>query len=170
MSWRAFLVVFLLPAVVLAQQPSATVPSPDRHPPVEAIPPGDDKIVPLDKGEEAPFGGQLFDPATAIRWGNWLQQYKYRLVWDVELEQQVCGEEKTYRDNLLTIEKERAEKTETALQEALMRSEKARAQAEEDARNPPWYSTMEFGVVVGAVATAAVFALAVWAVDAGTGE
>ena len=172
MSWRAFLVVFLLPAVVLAQQPpaSATVPSPDAHPPVEAIPPGPDKIVPLGKGEKAPFGGQLFDPTTAIRWGNWLQQYKYRLVWDVELEQKVCIEEKTYRDSLLVIEKDRAKKTEDSFREALMRSEKARVKAEEALMNPPWYTTVEFGMVVGVVVTVGVVALAVWAVDAGTGE
>jgi hypothetical protein len=173
MNWRAFLLVFLLPLTALAQQPppDATVPSPDAaHPPVESIPPGTDKIVPLAKGEEAPFGGQLFDPSTAIRWGNWLMQYKYRLVWDVELEQKVCTEEKTYRDNLLTIEKERAQKVETSLRVALRSSEKERLEAEEAARNPPWYSTMEFGMVMGAVVTAGVVALAVWAVDAGTGE
>ncbi len=164
MNWRAFLIVFLLPMAALAQ------PSPDAHPPVEAIPPGPDRIVSLTRGQEAPFGGQLFDPSTAIRWGNWLMQYKYRLTWDVELEQKVCTEEKTYKDSLLIIEKERSQKVETSLREALRSSEKERLEAEEAARNPSWYSTMGFGVVVGVVATAAVFALAVWAVEAGTGD
>ena len=168
MNWKAFLIVLLLPAVVLAQQPAPT--SSVSHPPVETIPPGDDKIATLRKGEDAPYDGQLFSVDTSIRWANWLQQYKYRLIWDVELEQKICGEEKGYRDSLLTIEKERAEKVEVSLREALRRSEQERLEAEEAARNPAWYSTMEFGVVVGAVSTAAVFALAVWAVDAGTGD
>lgn len=175
MSWRAFIVVFLLPAVVLAQQPPAapqppatsTVPSPDRkHPPVEAIPPGEDQITPLKKGEPAPYSGQLFGVDTAIRWGNWLQQYRYRLVWDVELEQSICAEEKTYKDSLLSIEKQRAEKVEVSLRTALRESEKERLEAEEAARNPPWYSTMEFGVVVGAVAAVGVMAVAIWALEA----
>jgi hypothetical protein len=177
MNWRLFFIslvfLFLLPVGGDAQQPppDATVPSPDAsHPPVEAIPLGEDKIVSLSAGQEAPFGGQLFDPSTAIRWGNWLMQYKYRLVWDVELEQKVCTEEKTYRDSLLVIEKDRAEKVETSLRTALRESEKERLEAEEAARNPPWYSTMEFGMVMGAVVTAGVVALAVWAVDAGTGK
>lgn len=166
MSWRAFIIVLLLPAVALAQ-----VPSPEREtPPIQAIPAGEDKIVSLKKGEPAPFDGQLYSPSTALRWAHWLMQYKYRLVWDVELERKVCTEEKTYRDNLLVIEKDRTSKVETSLRTALRESETERLEAEEAARNPPWYSTMEFGMVMGAVVTAGVVALAVWAVDAGTGE
>lgn len=165
MSWKSFLLVFLLPAVVFAQQPP--VPSSDREsPPVEAIPPGDDDIVSLKKGQPAPFDGQLFGSLTALRWANWLQQYKYRLIWDVEKEQSVCTVEKKYRDDLLVAEEERAKKVETDLNERLARSEQARLDAEEEVRNPPWYSTTTFGVVVGVVATAAVFGLAVWAIDA----
>lgn len=171
MSWRAFIIVFLLPAVVLAQQPTvlsaSTAPSPElRHPPVETIPPGEDTITSLKKGDKAPYDGQLFSVDTAIRWGNWLQQYKYRLVWDVELEQGICNEEKVHRDQLLTIEKERAGTVETSLRTALRQSEQERLKAEEAARNPPWYSTMEFGVVVGAVAAVGVMAVAIWALEA----
>lgn len=167
MNWRAFLLVLLLPLLALAQEPAKASPSPDpSHPPVETIPPGEDKIVPLKQGEKAPYDGQLFSVDTSIRWGNWLQQYRYRLIWDVELEKQVCTEEITYRDNLLTIEKDRASKTEESFREALQRSEKARLIAEEAARNPPWYSTVEFGVVVGAVSAVAILAVAVWALEA----
>jgi hypothetical protein len=163
MRWLLLLLV-LLPSVALAQEPIS--PDPPSSPPVEAIPPGDDVIVPLPKGHVAPFGGQLYDPLTALRWANWLQQYKYRLKWDVEKEQKVCTVEKKYRDDLLKAEETRALKVEADLVERLGRSEQARLNAEEEARNPPWYSTTAFGVVIGAVATAAVFGIAVAAIDA----
>ena len=122
--------------------------------------------MPLPKGHVAHFGGQLYSPLTALRWANWLQQYKYRLKWDVDKERSVCLVEKKYRDDLLKAEETRALKVETDLVERLGRSEQARLNAEEEARNPPWYSTTAFGVVIGAVATAAVFGIAVAAIDA----
>lgn len=164
MRWLLLLIVLLLAPVANAQ------PSPDASPPIEAIPPGEDIIVPLLKGYPAPFGGQLYDPLTALRWANWLQQYKYRLIWDVEKEQSICTVEKTYRDELLKAEETRAQKVELDLVGRLERSEQARLVAEEAARNPPWYSTTEFGMVIGMVVTAGVVALAVWAIDAGTGN
>ena len=167
MRWLAFLLVWFLPALALAQ------PSPDPDPapkvvvpPVTAIPAGDDKIVPLAKGDVAPFTGQLYDPLTALRWANWLQQYKYRLQWDVEKQVSVCLIEKTYRDELLAAEEKRAEAVELDLTERLGRSEQARLDAEEEVRNPPWYSTTTFGVIIGAVATGVVFGIAVAAVNA----
>lgn len=164
MNWKALLILVLLPSLVLAQQPA---PRPTvNHPPVESVPPGDDNIAPLKKGQPAPFDGQLFDVDTAIRWGNWLQQYRYRLVWDVELEQKLCVEEKTYRDDLLKIEKERAGKTEEALQKALTTSEQKRLEAEEEVRDPPWYSTPGFGAAVGAAVAVGAMAVAIWALEA----
>lgn len=159
MRWLLLLLV-LFPTTAWAQ------PSPDPSPPVEAIPPGDDVIVSLPKGHVAPFGGQLYEPLTALRWANWLQQYKYRLVWDVEKEQSVCRVEKKYRDDLLEAEEARALKVETDLVIRLGRSEQARLDAEEEIRNPPWYSTVEFGVVLGVVTTSVIFGVAVAAVNA----
>ena len=156
MRWLILLVLWLSPALVMAQpSPEATLP------PIQAIPKGADKIVPLRKGQLAPFTGQLFGPNTALRWANWLQQYKYRLKWDVTAVQQKCAVETTYRDKLLTIEKTRAKRVEKDLTTRLGRSEQARLNAEEELRNPPWYSTTAFGVIIGAVATAAVFGIAV---------
>lgn len=157
MNWKVFIVIFLLPAVVLAQTP-----------PIQTIPPGDDKIEPVHKGQTAPFDGQLFDPLTAMRWGNWLQQYKYRLIWDVSKEQEVCKVEKKYRDDLLKAEEKRATTVEKDLRERLARSEQARLKAEEEARNPAWYNTRTFGVAVGVVATVGIVALSVWAINAST--
>lgn len=161
MRWLLLLVLWLSPALVLAQEPI----SPDPSPPIEAIPAGEDIIVPLSKGHIAPFGGQLYDPLTALRWANWLQQYKYRLEWDVSKEKKICAVEKTYRDDLLKAEEARAQKVEDDLVERLGRSEQARLAAEEEARNPPWYTSWTFGVAVGVVVTAVVFGVAVAAID-----
>jgi hypothetical protein len=137
--------------------------SPD---PIVTIPTGDDHISTLKKGQPAPFDGQLFDTDTAIRWGFWLQQYKYRLGADAKKYQQLCRVEMDFRDKKLAIEQERSEKVEKDLRDRLLRSEKARVAAEEEANDPPWYNTRVFGVIIGVVATAAVFGVAVAAVSA----
>jgi len=155
MNWRAFVAVLLLPATVLAQAP-----------PIQDVPSGPDKIVPLLWGEKAPYTGQLFDQSTALRWGNWLQQYKYRLEWDVKRERQVCSTEMGYRDFLLDVEKKRASNAEKDLVLRLERSEKARLVAEEVARNPLWYNSRDFGVALGVVGTVGIMALSIWALEA----
>jgi hypothetical protein len=45
--------------------------------PLTAVPPGEDQIFVVAKGQPAPVQGQLFDTPTAIRWGNYLQPAKY---------------------------------------------------------------------------------------------
>lgn len=154
MNWKVFVACLLLSSTALAQSQ-----------PVQDIPPGDDRIVPLEEGEEAPFTGQLFDQPTALRWGNWLLQYKHRLKWDVEQEKKVCEVELDYRDRLLQVEKERASKVEKDLMLRLERAEKARLAAEEEARNPSWYNTREFGVVLGVTGTVGIMALSIWALE-----
>ena len=156
MNWRIFVACLLLPATALAQ----------ASPPIQPIPTGDDKIVPVREGEKAPFTGQLFDQPTALRWGNWLLQYKYRLQWDVQKEKSVCLVEVEYRDKVLQIEKDRARAVETDLMERLERAEAARLAAEEEARNPSWYNTREFGVVLGVTGTVGIMALSIWALEA----
>ena len=154
MNLRVLFGLLLLPLCAAAQSP-----------PVQEIPPGEDEIVPVAKGQQAPFAGQLFSPDTALRWANWLQQYKYRLEWDVTREQKLCVEEKNYRDKLLVIEKERSKKVEDDLVERLRKTEQARIDAE-SAAEPAWYSTVEFGIVVGTAITAGAFALSIWALEA----
>lgn len=138
--------------------------------PVEAIPPGDDVIVAIKKGVQAPFDGQLFSSETALRWANWLKQFRARLELDVKRANDVCEVEKGYRDSLLVIERERAASVERDLQDRLKASEAARLRAEEAMRDPAFYKTPEFGVIIGVVATAAVFALSVWAIDSAVAE
>lgn len=152
MNIRVAILVFLSSATCLAQE-------------VTDLPPGDDKIVPLAKEEKAPFSGQLFSPDTALRWGNWLQQYKLRLRVDVQREVEVCKASTSFKDKLLEIEQVRAAKVEKDLLERLQRAETARLAAEEESRSPAWYKTREFGLVLGVVGTAGVLGLSVWAFD-----
>lgn len=154
------LVLVLVAGTAQAQQ----APSPD--PPIQTIPEGEDKIVPLRKGEPAPFGGQLFETDTAIRWGNFLLQYRYRLQWDVDLSEKKAAAEITYRDKLLVVEKDRAAKVEKDLEKRIEKVEAARLKAEERAANPPWYESRTFGMVIGVVTAVAVGAVAVAAIDA----
>ena len=152
MNWKAFIAITLLPVYAAAQTP-----------PISTIPPGDDKIVSVKKTDPAPIDGQLYSTDTAIRWAFWLQQYKYRLKADVEQAQQVCKAETDYRDKALVIENDRNGKVEKDLTDRLIRSEKARLAAEDEARNPPWYRTTGFGVVLGVVTTAGLVSLSIWA-------
>ena len=154
MNWRVFLIIFLLPALALAQSA-----------PIKANPPGEDKIEPIKKGDPAPFSGQLFEPATALRWGNWLQQYQLRLRLDVETEQAICKAQTDYLKDVRAIEKSRNAAVEKDLLTRLKRAEEARLLAEEEARNPAWYNTRTFGVIVGVVSTAAIFSISIYAVD-----
>jgi hypothetical protein len=156
MNWHAFVAVLLLPAVVLAQTP-----------PIEDIPEGDDKITSVKEGQKAPYKGQLFDPPTALRWANWLRQYKLRLKTDVLREQKVCEAKVDYEGKVLTAEKDRNKTIETDLKVRLTRSEKARLEAEEEARNPPWYRTVWFGTALGVVGTLGVTFAVVQVVNTG---
>jgi len=153
MNWRVFLLVFLLPSIVCAQA-------------LPPIPPGEDRIVPLPKGEKAPYSGQLFDQDTALRWANWLQQYKLRLKEEQKMCSKLSSIELRYQSKLLNIEKRRANAIESDLRARLKRSEEARLQAEHEARNPPWYTTRTFGIIVGVVGTAAIFSASIWAFSA----
>lgn len=155
MKHLAFVATFLIPALALAEEP---LPSPA----VVTYPPGEDNIVPVRKGEAAPYAGQLFDDATALRYAMWLQQYKLLYGVDMKAAQDGCkvlvAREGVYR----SIEAERNAKSEKDLRDRLLAAEKSRLEAEEKLRNPSlwkepgfWYGA---GVVTTVVAIAAVAA------------
>ncbi len=129
--------------------------------PLAAIPEGLDRIVPIEAGEAAPFSGQLYDPDTALRWANFLEQYRLRLELDVRFEQEVCAVRQKYSADLVRIERERASRAESALEASLRQRERELASA----LNPPWYESTWFGVTMGVTGTLAVTALAAWAVS-----
>jgi hypothetical protein len=111
------------------------------------IPAGEDKIVPMRKGEASPIDGQLFDNDTALRWANWLVQYKNLLKQNVELQRKLCAIDVNLANQKLEIEQERSKKVIPDLEEKL-------AKAKDEAANPPFYKTFWFGATMGATITA----------------
>lgn len=155
MNWRVLVAVLLIPATAAAEQP-----------PIITHPPGDDKITAVFKGDKVPYDGQLFSPETSIRWAFWLQQYQQRLKADVDKEQAICSVKDEYHDSVLSIEKEKYASVTKDLKDKLLESEKERVAAEEEARNPPWYKTWTFGLILGVVGSAGIFAGSVAALNA----
>jgi hypothetical protein len=160
-SWRAFLLVFLMPALVSAQV-LPTVPRYELKP----IPPGDDRIVPLNEGKKAPFSGQLYDPATALRWANFLEQYRLQLDLCYKTSGELQQLERTYWQSVVRIEEGAHKEIRLDLQTRLERVEKRNAELEgELLKGPPWYETRTFGVVLGFVGGVGVVALSAWAMS-----
>lgn len=134
----------LLAFTLIAQEARGQV-----SPRIEDIPPGPDRIVAVKEGESAPFQGVLFDTPTAQRWGNWLRQYKLRLVLDVEYQKK--QDEISYRalDRGWQIRMD-------AVQGALLQQQQRTAELEKRLQEPtPWYRTVWFGLTLGVVGTLA---------------
>ncbi len=132
------------------------------------IPPGSDVIVVVKKDEKAPFSGQLFEPATALRWANWLQQYKLRLQTDVEMQKKVCAADATLGQRKLEIEQEKNAIIVGDLRTQLGVEKGRVADLQKSADSPPFYKTVWFGAVLGVVVTGALFGLGVWAASTGS--
>jgi hypothetical protein len=133
--------IALILAVVLLVNPAYAQPKP-----VQDIPPGEDNIVVVKKGDPAPFTGQLFDPSTALRWANWLEQYRLRLKADVELEQKRGELGTALWQQKYTIQKDFYE---VQLAQALKDKEALTVRL----NDRPWYTTVWFGSVLGVVGT-----------------
>lgn len=134
------LTALLLPNAALAQEVK----------PVDAIPPGDDVIVVLPKGQAAPFEGQLFDNFTAMRWANWLRQYKLRLRVDVQEQKDICRVRTDAAQQLLISEQQKYSSVTHAYELRI-------AEIQRTNENPPWYQTPAFYMGTGAVGTALIF-------------
>jgi hypothetical protein len=119
-----------------------------RAEPLKDIPPGEDKIVPVKEGEKAPYGGQLFDNPTALRWANWLQQYKVRLHEDVELSEKRCAADMDAAQARYAITQRVLERQ--IAQQAVV----IQRQDEQLAKPQPWYTTWWFGAIAGSAITA----------------
>lgn len=130
---------------------------------VQSIPPGDDKIVVVRQGEKVPFTGQLYDGATALRWANWLQQYRQLVVLNHEHDQQVCQAKLDFDATFLASETKKATTIERDLKDRLVASERARAAAQYEIDHPAWYRSIWFGAAVGIVTTLGVSYVAVQA-------
>ena len=149
-------------AVILCSQSAYADP-----PAVLDIPTGQDRIVVVQQGQAAPFTGQLFDAPTALRWANWLQQYKLRLNTDVQLEVDRCGVEQKYNASVLKAEQDRGQTVELDLRARLKQTETDKLAVEAELRKgPAWYNTRDFGVILGVASTVLVVSVSVWAFGA----
>lgn len=114
--------------------------------PLQPVPPGDDVIISVKKGDPVPLAGQLFDQATALRWANYLQQCKTRLVADVELQKKVDEAQITFLNQVIDLEREKYKQVVADYQLRL-------GKAEAEVLSPPFYKTVWFGVTIGVVGT-----------------
>ena len=128
-------------------------------PAVQDIPPGEDTIVSLKKDERAPFTGQLFDPPTALRWANWLQQYKLRLQTDVEAQKKICAADAALGQRKLEIEQEKNTVITGDLRQQGTVKDARISDLEKQIDSPPFYKTFWFGATIGVVVTGALFGL-----------
>ena len=115
------------------------------------VPAGNDVIVPVRKGEPAPVDGQIFDNDTALRWANWLVQYKTLLKTKIELQKKLCAIDTDLAQQKLAIEEEKNQKVVTDLETKLQK-------AQTEAADPPFYRTFWFGATMGVVGTVALTA------------
>ena len=144
----------------LADSVSASPSSSVSVAPVTPVPAGDDRIVSVKKGDPAPFSGQLFDSDTALRWANYLLQYKFRLTSDVAYQKNLGDLDADLLRQKLTLEENRYTTVTADLQKKL---DAANARL---AAGPAWYDTRAFGFVMGIIGTIAVVAVTAEALKA----
>lgn len=150
MNCRAFVSVLLVSSMAAAQTP-----------PITTVPEGEDKIVPIHEGEEAPYSGQLFDPPTALRWANWLQQYKLRLKLDVETEREKCRVKLVAKDKVLSLHIDMHDQLSEDYRKRILRLERRNVKLQEELNNRPFYKRAWFGYVMGVATSVAVGTTAV---------
>jgi hypothetical protein len=120
---------------------------------LQDIPPGEDRITEVRKGEAAPYDGQLFDHPTALRWANWLIQYQLLLQVDGEYQRKVCKAEIDYRNQLIALEQEKYQQVTHDYQGQLAIRDAQISQLRMELEHPKWYRSVWFGVTAGVVAT-----------------
>jgi len=150
----ALLALLLAPQLAMAQTPVSP-----QSKPVEAIPPGEDRIELVLEGKPAPYTGQLFDNETAMRWANWLVQYKYRLQLDVQEQQSICAVRTESLRKEILVEQDKYAKVAEAYDQKL--AEVA------EAAETSWYETPWIGFVSGVVLTTAAAGVIIWAANSG---
>lgn len=142
------LVLYLVVLVLLVARTALA-----DEPKVKDIPSGPDNIVVLREGDKAPFTGQLFDQSTALRWANWLQQYKLRLETDVNLQRRINVLDSQLCDEQKTIAVEKYKIVTTEYQNQVLARDMEIAELKNRADNPPFYKTFWFGATVGVIVT-----------------
>lgn len=153
------LLVLVLPSTAWADSPA---------PVVIDIPAGSDKIVPLKKGELVPYDGQLFDNPTALRWGNWLLQYKYRLVADVDLQKRLCEADTGLWSKKYELLDHRYKLVTEDYQKQIVLWQNEAAKYKQELENPPWYKSPFFHITLGVLFTGTAVGLGAYALHSAT--
>lgn len=130
---------------------------------VKDIPPGVDKIVAVKEGETVPFTGQLYDSATALRWANWLQQYKFQVGNMLNIQRRICDAERKYSEAQLQAAEEKNTSVVADYKEQVLKRDVKIMSLEHELSNPPFYRTVWFGAIIGVVVTGAAFGVGVYA-------
>lgn len=149
MRWIAIplLACITLQAVPVAAQELPVVPEFK----LEAIPSGEDRFVALAQGAAAPFAGQLFDTPTALRWANYLEQYRTQISLRDKAYQQLLLEDQRYCQRVVAAKDKEASTVQVDLTRRLKRVEDKNAELQYKVDHPAWYNTREFGLVTGIV-------------------
>jgi hypothetical protein len=151
MNWRALTAILLLSSYAGAQE---LPPVPEFK--LEPIPPGEDVIQQIRKGQAAPFDGMLFDNATALRFGNYIEQARVQAGLCYKTWAETRAAEQTYWEGVRKAEADANAAVRTDLRQRLVRLEEENAKLEgELAKGPPWYNSRTFGLVLGVVGTSA---------------
>lgn len=151
MNWRALVAILLLSSFAAAQELPAV---PEFK--LDPIPPGEDVIQAIRKGQTAPFDGMLFDNATALRFGNYIEQARLQAQLCYKTWAETRDAEQAYWRGVVSVEQESAEEVKADLKVRLTRVEEENARLQgELSKGPPWYNTRTFGLVLGVVGTSA---------------
>lgn len=120
---------------------------------VQAIPPGADDIRELKLKEPAPIAGMLYSPETALRWANYLEQFKKLLPLSVQKERDLCQASLTLQDKTnqaaRTADATKLKTTISLLQDV----EKKNTELSSSLNNPAFWDTRDFGLVAGVLGT-----------------
>jgi hypothetical protein len=122
---------------------------------IRDIPPGEDRIQVLREGDKAPYTGQLFDSNTAMRWANWIFQYKFRLKADVEYEKNKCAIDADYFKKVHILERDKYTSVTTDYQNRMAQQQDTINTLQIEIRHPPFFKTVWFGFIAGALLTGA---------------
>ena len=131
---------------------------------VKDIPAGEDKIVPLRRGEPAPLDGQLFDSPTALRWSNWLIQLKTQLDLEVEYRKKVFAVDEKYFTDKLELETTKYSLVVGSYQTDIAALKNKITVLQDKVDNPSFLKSPLLWFITGVMATGAVVALTAYAV------
>ena len=149
MNWKALAATLLLSSFVGAQE-LPDVPEFKLDP----IPPGKDVIQEIRKGQEAPFDGMVFDNATALRFGNYIEQSRLQAELCYKTWRETREAEQAYWSGVLKAEVEADAEIRADLQQRLARLEDQKADLEGKLqKKQPWYNTRAFGFALGVTVT-----------------